>query len=137
MVSKAANHLNDLLQVSILEQTLYGAGTSRLPQLCYLEGRALPEEYFFGEQPSSTPSALADIGIRAESALAMWRNMVPQYSHMDIRLAEQTLNGIFDKLQGRPHFEGAPQVMSDPAADHCCLCACRHCQHCHATAYKV
>ncbi|DBA87936.1 TPA: hypothetical protein ACH3X1_004924 [Trebouxia sp. C0004] len=66
-----------LEEVSILEQTLYGAGTSRLPQLCYLEGRALPEEYFFGEQPPLTPSALADIGFRAESALAAWRNMVP------------------------------------------------------------
>ncbi|DBA86761.1 TPA: hypothetical protein ACH3X1_016650 [Trebouxia sp. C0004] len=105
VVYKRGTNSNDFLnrsleEVSILEQTLYGAGTSRLPQLYYLEGRALPEEYFFGEQPPLTPSALADIGFRAESALAAWRNMVPQYSHMDIRLAELTLNGIFDKLQG-------------------------------------
>ncbi|KAL0020103.1 hypothetical protein WJX77_000597 [Trebouxia sp. C0004] len=75
VVYKRGTNSNDFLnrsleEVSILEQTLYGAGTSRLPQLYYLE------------------------------ALAAWRNMVPQYSHMDIRLAELTLNGIFDKLQG-------------------------------------
>ncbi|DBA87916.1 TPA: hypothetical protein ACH3X1_004904 [Trebouxia sp. C0004] len=82
VVYKRGTNSNDFLnrpleEVNILKQTLYGAGTSRLPHLCYLEGTALPEEYFFGEQPLLTPSALADIGFRAESALAAWRNMVP------------------------------------------------------------
>ncbi len=88
------------LQVSCKQVSMTGAGTSSLPQLCYLEGRTLPEDYLFDDEPPSTPSALADIAIRAQSAQAARHNMVPRYSQTDIRVAKATLSGMFDNLQG-------------------------------------
>ncbi|KAL0027756.1 hypothetical protein WJX77_003102 [Trebouxia sp. C0004] len=74
-----------LEEVSILEQTLYGAGTSRLPQLCYLEGRALPEEYFFGiastamHQPTRLRSSPAeDSGSSQQRPANRARAVAPQ-----------------------------------------------------------
>ena len=108
--------------MSCKQVKMIGVGTSSLPQLCNLEGRALPEEYSFDDEPPSTPYALAGNEICAQSAQAARHNMVPRYSQTDIRIAKATLSGTFDILQGMRMRQDPPtgsvQLPGITAADH-------------------